>query len=434
MTKTHSLNKELLRLAGPNILSNISVPLLSAVDTALMGDLSVEHLGAIGLATMIFNFFYWNFGFLRMGTTGLVAQAHGAQDVKKLSRLISQSAMIALLIAVVILLFQFAIVDFSIFALDIAAAQIPLVKEYFYVRIWSAPATLLLYTCFGWFFGRQNVIAPLIITIVINLSNIVLSIFFVKHLGWGISGVAIGTLLAEYLGLLIAVVLLFGKNKIGWTIKFYSQGWTEILSVNKDLFIRTLALTTAFGIFYRFSSSSGTLVLAANVVLLQFLSWMSYAVDGFAFASESMVGKYLGAKRETELLRTIKLTFIWSFGIACFFAGLFFFGNQFIAAFFTNDGQVLEVIHKYTFWLLALPLFAFVCYVWDGVYIGLTATTEMRNSMLLSLAIFFILVITLRGFISNSIWVSFVIFLAVRGIILSYYFFKKQLTIIKNMR
>ena len=296
------MNKEILRLAIPNILSNISVPLLSTVDTILMGHLSASHLGAVGIGSMIFNFIYWNFGFLRMGTTGMTAQAYGAENKMEISNTLGRACALGLVLAVIILLFQIPIGELSYYLLNVTDNQYALVREYFLIRILAAPATLILYSVLGWFFGMQNAIYPMLLTIFINVINIAVSAYLVLGLGMEVSGVAWGTVIAQYGGLFLAALMLRHKYKV------YLDGFKQknilrfnkllrFLRINGDIFIRTICLTFAFGFFYSQSSNLGELALAANVILLQLLNWMSYGIDGFAFASESLVGKYVGAKR-----------------------------------------------------------------------------------------------------------------------------------------
>ena len=302
------MNKEILRLAIPNILSNISVPLISSVDTALTGRLSDLHLGAVGVGAMIFNFVYWNFGFLRMGTTGMTAQAFGAKNDADIIHTLGRAFLVVSIVAALLIVLQVPIAEVSFKLMNISERQYPFIAEYFYIRIWAAPATLALYGFMGWFFGMQNAIYPLILTIVINVVNIICSVFFIKYLGLEVEGVAYGTVIAQYVGLLLAIVLFFFKYR--YLLNHLSTAailkWEELhqfLSINGDIFIRTFCLTFAFGFFYSQSSVGGEELLAVNVILLQFLNWMSYGVDGFAYAAESLVGKYKGAKENENLVK-----------------------------------------------------------------------------------------------------------------------------------
>ncbi|MFT4568046.1 MAG: MATE family multidrug resistance protein [Saprospiraceae bacterium] len=416
------MNREILRLAIPNIISNISVPLLSAVDTGLMGHVSTLHLGAIGLSTMIFNFLYWNFGFLRMGTTGMVAQAYGKNDNAAARELLFKFMMIGLTVSLGLIIFGPFLLDASNGLLSVSEEQIPLVKDYFGIIIYGAPAVLTSFCLMGWLFGMQDAFLPLVVTVTINVINILLSYYMVRYLNMGIAGVAYGTLIAQYVGLLMLLFFIVIKYK--WIISgvhFPKGDWLAFARVNVDLFIRTVALTVAFSFFYRQSSSSGHLMLAANVVLLQFLSWMSYGIDGFAYAAESLVGKYKGAGNNILLRLSIKRAFQWGLVLSSVYMIIYFFGFQRIARIFSNDTGVLEIIQNYRLWIALLPIGAFVCYIWDGILIGLTATKIMRNSMLISLTLYFVTFLILRDISNNAIWISLALFLIIRGVIQSFY-------------
>ncbi|MEO0726223.1 MAG: MATE family efflux transporter, partial [Bacteroidota bacterium] len=279
------MNKEILRLAIPNILSNISVPLLSSFDTALMGRLSADHLGAVGLGSMIFNFVYWNFGFLRMGSTGMTAQAYGRENRAEMGTVLGQAALVAVSLALLLLILQSPLLQASQSLLKVSADQQPLVGTYFSIRIWAAPAALGMYALMGWYFGMQNAIYPLILTIVINVVNMLISYLLVWHYEWGIAGVAWGTVIAQYVGVLVGIVLLLKqyswiRDSIQSKVLLQWEALVRFLRINGDIFLRTLCLTLAFAFFYRQSAGLGDLILATNVILLQYVNWMSYGVDG----------------------------------------------------------------------------------------------------------------------------------------------------------
>ncbi len=287
------LNKEILRLAVPNILSNVSVPLLSTVDTILMGSLSALHIGAVGIGAMIFNFIYWNFGFLRMGTTGLTAQAYGAGDHEELTAILTRALFIGLTIALVLMVCAVPVEWLAVRAMNTSENQVAMVRTYFFIRLMAAPATLCLYAFFGWFFGLQNALIPLVITICINVCNIILSVLFVLYFHWEIMGVAISTVAAQYFGLLLAFGLAFWRYKkylrsMKVAILRNFDAFKKFMKINMDIFLRTVLLSLAFAFFYAQSSGQGEIVLAVNVILLQLVNWMSYGIDGFAFAAESL--------------------------------------------------------------------------------------------------------------------------------------------------
>ncbi|MCB0635446.1 MAG: MATE family efflux transporter [Lewinella sp.] len=422
------MHREILRLAIPNILSNISVPLLSTFDTALMGRLSAEHLGAVGLGSMIFNFLYWNFGFLRMGSTGLTAQAFGRQDQPGMANTLGRALAVGWVLAALLLLLQTPLLAASQQLLEVAPAQQPLVAEYFRIRILAAPAALGLYAMLGWFFGMQNAIYPLVLTIVINLANIGLSVFFVRELGWGIRGVAWGTCLAQYIGLATGMILLllrypWVRSAMQRELVLRWQALRPFLSLNGDIFLRTLCLTLAFAFFYRESADDGTLVLAANVILLQYLNWMSYGVDGFAFAAESLVGKYAGAGNRPRLGRAIRLSFLWGMALAAGYTLVYGLGGTGLLRVFTNQPEVILAARPYLWWMIIFPLLATPCYIWDGVYIGLTAARAMRNTMLLAFGGFILLYLLIgRQWGNHGLWGSLLAFMILRGAVQHWWF------------
>lgn len=424
----YQMNKEILRLAVPNILSNVSVPLLSTVDTALMGHLSADHLGAVGIGAMIFNFVYWNFGFLRMGTTGMTAQAYGQSDQELITSILRKSLLVAATIALLLMVFQRPLEWLSITLLQVDPDHIALVSEYFSIRIWAAPATLMLYVIFGWFFGMQNAVFPLVLTIVINLVNIILSYLFIKQYDMGIDGVAMGTVIAQYLGIILGVILMAYKYqnlRDLWTMKFREESGAikRFFKVNADLFIRTFFLTFVFAFFYSQSSAAGATILAVNVVLLQLVNWMSYGIDGFAYAAESMVGKYRGMNSKEGVNRSIKYAMIWGLGLAVLFSVLYgFFGVQ-IFRIFTDEAEVIDAGQVFLPYMILFPLAGFICYIWDGIYIGLTATRTMLWTMLASFAVFMMLHYGLKGPYGNhGLWVALLLFLFIRGVFQSLWY------------
>ncbi|MEO0775327.1 MAG: MATE family efflux transporter [Bacteroidota bacterium] len=416
------MNKEILRLAIPNILSNISIPLLSTVDTALMGRLSEVHLGAVGIGAMIFNFIYWNFSFLRMGTTGMTAQAYGRSDARDISLTLGRALLVAWAIALLILLLRWPLGQAGYWLMQVGSDALPLVQTYFEVRLWAAPASLPLLVLLGWFFGMQNAIYPLLLTLIINATNIAANFLLVRHYGMGVDGVAWGTVIAQYVGLFSAFALLAYRyphhlRSIRWAPLLEWQALRQFLRVNRDIFIRTVGLTFVFGFFYSRSSSAGETLLAVNVILLQFLNWMSYAVDGFAYATESLVGKYAGRADRQLLHRSIRLSFAWGMGLALVFSLLYALAGESLLYVFTDQASLIQASLPYLFWMALFPLLSTPCYLWDGVYIGLTASGPMRDSMLGSIALFLVayglLSFTKLG--NHGLWLILLLFMMARG-------------------
>lgn len=431
------MNKEILKLAIPNIISNISVPLLSSVDTALMGQLSALHIGAVGVGSMIFNFIYWNFGFLRMGTTGITAQAYGKDSEKAMVITLGRALFIAVILAVLIMLLQVPFARFSFYLMNLSETQLPLVETYFYIRIWAAPATLALYALMGWYFGMQNAIYPLILTITINGVNIICSLIFIKYFGFEVAGVAYGTVIAQYVGLFLAIGLFFYKYR--YLLPQLSRAailqWEELkqfLSINSDIFIRTFCLTFAFGFFYSQSAVGGEQLLAVNVILLQFLNWMSYGVDGFAFATESLVGKYVGAKQQLQLNKSIRLSFLWALGLAGLYSLLYGIFGTYLVSIFSSQPAVIAATKPYLFWMIIFPLLSTPCYIWDGIFIGLTASRAMRDSMIISLVVYLAVHYLLKaGYGNHGLWVALLIFMAARGVIQWWVYKKRNLGVLE---
>jgi MATE family multidrug resistance protein len=416
------MNREMLRLAIPNIISNISVPLLSTVDTALMGRLSEAHIGAVGLGAMMFNFIYWNFGFLRMGTTGITAQAFGKDRSDQIILTLGRALVVASLIASVILVLQYPAGQLAFQLMNVPEAQRGLVTDYFYIRVWAAPASLGLYAFMGWFFGMQNAVFPLIITVVINVLNIALNFLFVLYFGMEADGVALSTLIVQYVGLLLAAILFWWKYR-SYLIHLKRKALLlrdelqQFLVINRDIFIRTACLTFAFSFFYSQSAESGALILAANVILMQFVNWMSYGVDGFAYAAESLVGKYVGQADRVATKKAVRLSFIWGMMLAVLYAILYGFFGTTILQLFTNQSAVLTATLPFLFWMAVFPLASTPCYIWDGIYIGLTASTGMRNAMLLALSVYLIVHFLFKASFGNhGLWAALIVFMVARAI------------------
>jgi MATE family multidrug resistance protein len=314
--------------------------------------------------------------------------------------------------------------------MNVPENQVDFVRQYFLIRIWAAPATFASYAILGWFFGLQNAVFPLFITLVVNLFNIVVSYLLVFHYQYEIDGVAWGTVAAQYLGFLLGVGLILYKYRD--TIKelipseiFEATPLLGFLKVNSDIFIRTVCLTLVFGFFYSQSAKEGAMILAVNVILLQYLNWMSYGVDGFAYATESMVGKYFGAKNNKMARKTISYNFYWGFVLATIYALVYGVWGDNLLYLFTNQADVINSAQPYLWWLILLPFIGTPSYIWDGVFVGLTAAKSMRNSMLLSFVVFAAAFFILSGTLGNhALWAALLLFLGARGLI-QWYLYKR---------
>jgi MATE family multidrug resistance protein len=426
------LNKKILRLAIPNIISNLSVPLLSSVDTAMMGRMESEiYIGAIALGALIFNFVYWSFGFLRMGTTGLTAQAFGEKNNAKLMQILGRAMIFAFGSGLIILVAQFFLLNVGFSILDGSEAVESLAKEYFSIRIWAAPATLCLYAMMGFFFGMQNALVPMVLTIIINVVNLIANIVLIQYFGMKADGVALGTVIAQYTGFIIALIIFYKKHGellVHFQRKaiFEIQAFKKFLSLNRDIFVRTFMLVFAFAFFENQSAAQGNLTLAINSILLQFVAWISYGIDGFAFASESLVGKYAGAKNQEKLRKSINLSFVWAFGLAFTYSLIFYIFDVPLLHLFTNQENLITAAQDYTIWIVLFPILATAGYMWDGVFIGLTASKAMRNTMLWAFIFYIILFYAvdyqLVEMTNFWLWLTFSLFIGIRGIVQTVYY------------
>ena len=415
------------------IISNLSTPLLGLVDTAVLGHLDSERfLGAVALGGLIFSFIFWGFGFLRMGTTGLTAQAFGKQNKAEINAVLIRASTMALLISSLILLFQQSIADVSFWLLQSNPEIELLALQYFKIRIWSTPATLSLYVLMGWFLGQQNVKIPLLVVLITNISNIALDLFFVNHLNMKVDGVALASVIAEYTGLVIGLIIalkVIQKQKSFWNWRYLYdfRKFKAMLLINTHIFVRTWCLIFAFAFFTAQSAKFGDLILAANAVLLNFQTFMAYALDGFAHAAEALVGKAVGAKNRILYKQAVLTSGLWSFVIALLFALLYLsFGRQIIDL-LTSLESIREIAYYFLPWLIAMPLVSFVCYLFDGVFIGSMMTREMRNSMLFSLFCVFLPTWYFTQELGNQgLWLAMICFMFARGLSMSLIFIKHK--------
>lgn len=425
--ESKTINRQIFNLAIPNILSNLSVPVLSAVDTALVGHLpSAIYIGAVAVGGMIFNFVYWGFGFLRMGTTGLTAQAYGKNDSREVGILLQRALFVALAAGLLLILLQYVIASIS-FALIQATPEVEAnARVYFFIRIYAAPATLSLYAIHGWFLGVQNAKFPLIVTVAVNLLNIFFDVLFVLGFGMNSNGVALGTVLAQYLGLGLSVYLLWRHYRA--YLRHHSlrrilavEPLVRFIKVNTDIFIRTLSLIFVFSFFTAQSAELGDVPLAANSILIQLWMFFSYGIDGFAFAAESLTGKFIGAGNRQALVDVVRKIFTFGIGLGLLFTLIYWAGNNFIPLLFTDHKPVLDLIDQLIIWTIIAPLISSVCYIWDGIFIGATATRGLRNAMLIcAFLIYLPLHYLLKPhYLAQGMWIALLGFMIARGISLS---------------
>jgi MATE family, multidrug efflux pump len=426
------INRQILALAIPNIVSNITIPLLGMVDLAIVGHLdSMAYIGAIAVGSMIFNLIYWSFGFLRMGASGLTAQAYGAKNNPEIMATLVRGMMVAGVAACIVLALQVPIAKFAFFIMDGSDEVESLARSYFYIRIWAAPATIAIYAITGWFIGMQNTKIPMIIAIAINLFNVGFNLFFVYVMDLKSDGVALGTLLAQYCGLFMALILLrkyYGNLFPFIKLKtvFDNMAIKNYFLVNRDIFIRTLCLLAVFTFFTSRSASTNDNILAANSLLLQFMFMFSFLTDGFAYAAEALTGRFYGARQFKLLKSVIRLTFVWGGILGLVFTGLYYMGNELLLGLLTDQAQVVETAKEYTLWIILLPLVSVASFIWDGVFIGLTASKQMRNSMIVAVfAVFFPTWYLMESTYHNhALWCAFILFLFARGLVQTVMFVK----------
>lgn len=418
------INKEILRLAVPNILSGLTVPLLGMVDMYLMGqEQSQLYMGAVALGGVIFNIVYWNFAFLRMSVSGMTAQSVGREDKDESAQILFRGLLIAILGGLLLLLSQVLVERIGFSILNGSDEVKVFAKEYFYTRIWAAPAAICLFVFTGWFIGLQNAVYPMWIALTVNIVNVFASYIFVTYFDMQIRGIALGSVIAQYSGLLLCLILFFKKYK--WVFHYFQikqvfvlQHIKSFMNVSGSIFFRTLLIVITFTFFTSSSAGMGDDVLAANGALIQFLFLFSYFSDGFANAAEALVGKFYGAKNYFMLGISIKRLFAWGFGIAVLFTLLYYFAGDKLITFFTPNADVVAVAQPFLIWIILLPIVSFSTFILDGIYIGVTASKAMLITMFISTAFFFFLpYYLLTPIIGNhAIWISMLSFMLCRSI------------------
>lgn len=422
----NAMNRRILQLAVPSIISNITVPLLGLVDVTIVGHLGAPaYIGAIAIGGLLFNILYWNFGFLRMGTSGLTSQAYGRKDAIGEIRVLVQAISVALLSATCILLLQYPVEKLAFWLLDTSAEVEQYAVSYFRVCIWGAPAVLSMYCFKGWFIGMQNSRYPMYIAIAVNIINILCSLCFVFLLGMKVEGVALGTVVAEWSGLGLALVLWSKKygvlrTKLSLHSSLHLGAMRHFFAVNRDIFLRTLCLIAVTTFFTSTGARQGDVILAVNTLLMQLFTLFSYIMDGFAYAAEALAGRYIGACDPGRLRHAVRNLFGWGIGMALLFTALYGIGGQSFLGLFTNEQNVIQVAGEYFYWVLAIPLAGFAAFLWDGILIGATATRQMLLAMIVSAAAFFFIYYFFSGATDNHIlWLAFLVYLFLRGVMMT---------------
>lgn len=422
------MNKQILHIALPSIISNITVPLLALVDTTIVGHLgSASYIAAIALGGMIFNMIYWLFNFLRMGTGGLTAQAYGANQHQATSYILLRSLTIAGGIALTLLLLQRPIFQVTFHFVTATTEVRSLASIYFNILIWGAPAMLALYSFTGWFLGMQNARIPMCIAITQNVVNIAVSTFLVFGCHLKIEGVALGTLISQYTALLLAVIFCLTKFDVKQHFELKAildiNTLKRFFQINRDIFLRTLCLIAVTTYFTSAGSTQGELTLAANTLLMQFFIIFSYFMDGFAYAGEALGGRYFGAHDRLNFQRVTRCLFAWGGALSVLFFFIYFLSGTSLLHLLTNDSQVINRAQQYLPIVYFIPLISFAAFLFDGLYIGTTATRYMLISMFCASAAFFVLINVCT--LSNTLlWLAFLVYLGGRGLMQAFLFKK----------
>ena len=429
------MNKQILRLAIPSILANITIPLVGLVDTAIVGHISDAHaIGGIAIGTMLFDLLYWNFGFLRVGTSGMTAQAFGRGDKEQCARLLTQSVSIALIGAAAIWLLQWLFVTAALAIVPCSEQVALFARQYFFIRVWAAPATLSLMALKGWFIGMQDTVSPMITDMVVNVVNMLVSYVLAVHTPMGALGVALGTVVAQFTGLSLAIILLLCKYRDVfrglsiWQLARDMQGMRSLITLNANLFVRSLCFMVVYVGFTSLSSMYGDTDLAVCSILMKLFMLVSYFVDGFAYAGEALVGKYIGVAKSlasspyrlSPLASIVRLLFLWSLGVGAVFTVLFALSYMPMYRMMTSDSEVLARLTDFVGWLIAMPIVSTLAFMWDGVFTGATAGKHIRNAMIWA-AIGFVVgyVATYHILGTHALFVGYFLHLAARVIYLT---------------
>ncbi|AZL59823.1 MATE family efflux transporter [Tabrizicola piscis] len=417
---TEITHGRVFRIAGPIVLANATVPLLGAVDTAVIGQLGdPAALGAVGIGAVILATLYWAFGFLRMSTSGLAAQAEGAGDKAERSAVLIRALMVGLAAGLLLVAAQTVLIA-GAFRLAPASPQVEgLAAEYLTIRIWGAPATIGLYALTGWLIGLGRTRGVLVLQLWQNGANIGLDLWFVIGLGWGVPGVAVATLIAEWSGLLLALWLArdaFGTGfRAGLARVRDRVALGRLFTASRDIMLRTIILQLSFTSFVFLGARFGDVTLAANQVVMQFLEITAYALDGFAFAAEALVGQAIGARAVAETRQAARICMIWGLGGAALMSLVILLTGPALIDVMTTSPEVREEARRYLPWLVAAPLIGAAAWIYDGIFIGALLTGQMVRAMLISVVVYVLALLVLVPTLANhGLWAALMILNATR--------------------
>lgn len=428
-------DRQILQIALPSIVSNITVPLLGMIDVAIVGHMgSPVYIGAVAVGSMIFNLVYWLFGFLRMGSSGLTAQALGRRDLTEVTRLLVRSVSVALAISLSLIILQIPLKWLMFWLIGPTPDVAPFASTYFNIVIWGAPASLSLFCLMGWYIGMQNTRIPMLISIMQNVVNILASLMLVYGFGMKVEGVAFGTIIAQYAGLLMAIGLLaryyrqifryFQKDRI-----FQKMG--AFFAVNRDIFLRTLCLVAVNLFFTSAGARQGAIILSVNTILMQLYLFFSYFMDGFAFAGEALGGKAYGAHNGIAFRETLHRLWMWMLIVTIAYTLLYIIAGPWIVALLTDESMVLDTSREYLWWAWLIPIAGCVAFIWDGIFIGITATRGMLVSSFLSALTFFAVYLLTESALGNhGLWLAQIVYLAMRGVLQTVWYRQKLMSTI----
>ena len=420
-------DRQILQIALPSIVSNITVPLLGMIDVAIVGHMgSPVYIGAVAVGSMIFNLVYWLFGFLRMGSSGMTAQALGGRNLTEVTRILMRAITVALGIALTLIILQWPLKQLMFWLIGPTTDVLPYASTYFNIVIWGAPASLALFSLTGWYIGMQNTRIPMFISIMQNIVNILASLTLVYGFGLKIEGVALGTVIAQYAGLLMALAGLHFYRKLRRHLMmkglFVREAMKQFFTVNRDIFLRTLCLVAVNLYFTSAGARSGAVILSVNTVMMQLYLFFSYFMDGFAYAGEALGGRFYGARNASAFRELLRRLFAWAVLMTTVFTLLYLIGGMRLIALLTDETPVLEAAREYVWWIWVIPVAGAAAFIWDGIFIGITATRGMLVSSFLSTLLFFAINSTLFSvqsslFKNHILWLAMIVYLLMRGVI-----------------
>ena len=414
------------QLALPSIISNITVPLLGLVDVSIVGHIGdARYISAVAVGSMLFNVIYWVFGFLRMGTGGMTSQCYGRRDIAGVLTLLGRTLMLGVGIGALFVALQCLIVPLGLWVMRPEAEVASLSTSYCHVVIWGAPAVLGLYGLTGWFVGMQNTRFPMVVSILQNVVNICASVFMVYVMHMDIIGVAAGTAIAQWFGFLLALLFVAVFYRRLWrmhsprhAIDKAMMSWRNFFVVNRDIFLRTLFLVSVFLFFTSAGSRQGSMTLAANTLLMEFFTVFSYFTDGFAYAGEALGGRYYGAGNRQAFREMVHSLFLLGGWLVVIFTLLYIAGGRAFLHLLTSDVAVVEEAMHYFGWVLLVPVAGMAAFLFDGIFVGITNTRGLLLSSVLATLVFFaVYLLTKTTMANHGLWLAFVLYLAVRGIV-----------------